>query len=94
MTTTTNGTRAETFAEGVELWEHFEALAPEEVEDLLDSLEEEAAEDRATQREDAHDEGDDGFPLVVGAPLGHETGEPEGSLDAGLYCAALWEEAA
>jgi hypothetical protein len=92
MTTTTNETRAEAFAEGVALWERFEELAPEEVEELLDSLEEEAEDGAACLPEDAS-EGDDGFPLVAGAPLGHETGELVGSLDAGLYCAALWEAA-
>ncbi len=90
MMETTQGTHAETFAEGVALWERFENLAPEEVEELLDSLE---AEDGAAWPEDASS-GSDGFPLVVGGPLGHETGETSGSLDAGLYCAALWEEAA
>ncbi|QIN81136.1 hypothetical protein GBA65_22140 (plasmid) [Rubrobacter marinus] len=84
MTETTQGTKcAETFAEGVALWERFENLAPEEVEELLDSLE---AEDASS--------GASGFGLVVGGPLGHDTGEVSGFLDAELYCAALWEEAA
>lgn len=86
MTQTTNGVRAE----AIEMWERFEELAPEEVEELLDYLE---AGDDASWSSDGL-EGDDGFPLVAGPLFGHETHETAVSLDAGFYCAALWEEAA
>ena len=86
MQETTNGVRAE----AIDTWERFEELAPEEVEELLDALEN--GEDAPWSSDGL--EGDDGFELVAGTSLGHETGEGDASLHAGLYCAALWEEAA
>ena len=86
MQETTNEVRAE----AIEAWERFEELAPEEVEEFLDALED--GEDAPWSSDGL--EGDDGFELVTGTPFGHETGEGDASLDAGLYCAALWEDAA